>query len=550
MYDFWHPFVYIRPLSSAHRVNNRELLALAYLQKGILPLLVSLIVVSCGKVEEGVPPTLDNSAIVEQIYVSETVDSNWLHDGPIYETHPYYHGGTFNDVVNAIPEIANLGVKTIYIMPIWQQPPESTDAIETHSRNIYRIYDYYEIDPVYGTPEDLKRVVQTAHEYSMKVIFDLVMSNTPMHSAIWQNGWIHQINLQELEPMAEQAEAKLSYRDRPDGKYITFGCVERDSQALCELAGQVQGENILLLHFPRAGWGFAPDYTNPELMDYFAGVASHYVQEYDIDGWRIDAPGNNWNPRIISGDHDILPMLQKIRQEITQIKPDAQLICETVGVERGEDPPPILEHVCDATYSQDFYTELLEEQTSDHNVINLLQTLKVEDENSQTNHIRFIESHDTPRVAQLYPRLDVEIPVLFMTTPGIVMLQAGQEIGSPTRYGPDLPVDWSRGDEQLRSLYRKLIQLRETYQSLKFGSLDSIPTFGDNIFAYKRSYQAEQAIILINFGLGPADTILNLSVPPSTILKDVLNDEVFEIDDPNNITISVPGRSARILLIN
>ncbi len=57
-------------------------------------------------------------------------EKSWLYyEGPIYETHPYYYDGTFKGLTKQIPSIADLGVKTIYLMPIWEQTTGSADDI-------------------------------------------------------------------------------------------------------------------------------------------------------------------------------------------------------------------------------------------------------------------------------------------------------------------------------------------------------------------------------------------------------------------------------------
>lgn len=89
-------------------------------------------------------------------------NKNLLYEGPIYETHPYYYDGTFRGLTEKIPFIADLGVKTIYLMPIWEHRNKNPQYL-----HIYLINDYYKIDPEYGTAEDLKKLVDTVHRYNI-----------------------------------------------------------------------------------------------------------------------------------------------------------------------------------------------------------------------------------------------------------------------------------------------------------------------------------------------------------------------------------------------
>ena len=141
----------------------------------------------------------------------------WIREGPIYETHPYYYDGTFKGLIKKIPEIADLGVKTIYMMPIWE-----------HDRDpslIYRVLDYHKIDPKYGTEGELKELVNTVHRYDMKIIFDLTTSIGVKKSVIWSNGWNIRISLSELQEKAKHLGWDLEYKATPEGKFVYLSLI-------------------------------------------------------------------------------------------------------------------------------------------------------------------------------------------------------------------------------------------------------------------------------------------------------------------------------------
>ena len=529
----------------------------------ILALMMGMIITGCSGtvvVPEAIPsPSPSGTVAVPEatpspspsgtVAVPEAVPSSrWLHDGPIYETHPYYHGGTFNGITKSIPEIAGLGVQTLYLMPIWEQPQGFPTEMERHCRNIYQVQDFFKIDPVYGTPQDLKRLVATAHEYGLKVLFDLIPNNTPEGSVIWNNGWTHKIGLSELQSMAERAGVRLEYKTAQGKDYVTYGCITRQSNLLCEVAGLIVDNEIKLMHFPRQGWGFAPDYTNPELIDYFTTLTEYYVKEYDIDGWRVDAPANNWNPKLISGDHSIPKLLESVRKAITNVKPDAVLLCETSHVSRESNPAPVLDKICEASYSHYFYLKIVEEKVIEEGSQKLIDVLNREQIWYDATRTRFLEIHDSPRITEVAPGLDKPLLVLMATVPGIPMIQAGQEVGATTRYGPDLWVAWDRGDNELE-FYKKVFQIRNSSNALKFGSIESVWRSGDAIYAYLRSYQGENVVVAINFQKNTATSVLSLPFASNTVLYDALNDEMFKIDDPDNLEILVPGNSSRILVV-
>jgi len=98
----------------------------------------------------------------------------WIKEGAIYETHPYYYPNhSFKEITNDIPRIADLGVKTIYLMPVWKHEPLPSEGSKYRYGFIYHILDYFSVSPEFGTEQELKEVVKTAHRHGMKVIFDL-----------------------------------------------------------------------------------------------------------------------------------------------------------------------------------------------------------------------------------------------------------------------------------------------------------------------------------------------------------------------------------------
>ena len=474
---------------------------------------------------------------------------SWLYDGPIYEAHPYYFDGTFNGITQAIPRIADLGVKTLYLMPIWQQPEGFPTDKARHLRNVYRIPDYTQIDPLYGTPEDLKRLVATAHQNGLKVLFDLILNNTPEGSVIFNNGWVHTIRLSDIETRVQSAGARLEQRTVNGQEHVFYGCVQRQGRQLCEVGGMVVGDQVRLLHFPRVEWGFAPDYTNPELIDYVANLGVSYVREYDIDGWRVDAPGDNWNPKLVSGDHSITQLLTRLKLAMASVKPDTVLLCETASVARQADPPPVLDGVCDAAYSQAFYIAVAQGEFPESNPQHLTDLLAAERVGKGGGRVRYLESHDTPRIADLAPGLEKPYLAMIATIPGIPMIQAGQELGATARYGPDLQIDWQGGGTDLWAFYQRVFTIRNGSDALKFGSIENVWRSGDPLYAFLRQAPNEQVVVAINFQDREATAALSLPLRSGATLEDVLNNETFTVDRPQELQITVPGRGVRIMIV-
>ncbi|MFO7657624.1 MAG: alpha amylase C-terminal domain-containing protein [Bacteroidales bacterium] len=79
--------------------------------------------------------------------------------------------GSFNEFTEKIlPRIANLGYNTIQLMAVQEHPYYGSFG--------YHVSNFFAVSSRFGTPEDLKNLVDTAHAMGLKVIMDLVHSHS------------------------------------------------------------------------------------------------------------------------------------------------------------------------------------------------------------------------------------------------------------------------------------------------------------------------------------------------------------------------------------
>jgi len=77
---------------------------------------------------------------------------------------PVFLGGTLNGIIDRLPYLSDLGVNTLWISPFYQ----------TSAYHGYHITDFYQVDPHFGTEDDLKKLITEAHKQKMKLIADFV----------------------------------------------------------------------------------------------------------------------------------------------------------------------------------------------------------------------------------------------------------------------------------------------------------------------------------------------------------------------------------------
>ncbi|MBU4246028.1 MAG: alpha-glucosidase C-terminal domain-containing protein [Nanoarchaeota archaeon] len=470
------------------------------------------------------------------------IGKTWLNEGAIYETHPYYYPNhSFKEITEQIPHLKELGVKTIYLMPIWERAMKRQETTL-----IYLINDYYKIDPAYGSPDDLKELIDIVHKNDMKILFDLVTCCTPPNSIIYNNNWTYSFSSTELAEKAKEMNWKLEYTTL-DGRNFVFAGKHKSSVAggkdLYEFGGEISGDRIMVRSFPIAGWGPAVDLGNANVIKYFTQIAEYYVKEYGIDGWRIDAPSNNYNSMVFSGDHSSEKLLISAIGAVKKIKPDAAFISEP-GLSKKV--PAELEYANLPRLMPGIAANTITSQQLIDKLAQGIATLG-------KTPLLVLESHDQSRLNKDNSTLNKNFLVMISTLPGIPFIQAGQEIGATNDWfrtgNADPKVNWINGDYGLRDFYKKVFSIRNSSSALKYGDIKNVWKSGDNIYAYSRAYENETVIVVINFNGKQVESVLDIPFPNGTRLKDELNGEIFTVSDSANFKITVPAYGSRILTV-
>ncbi|MEL6551503.1 MAG: alpha-glucosidase [Pseudomonadota bacterium] len=103
-------------------------------------------------------------------------DPDWWRGAAIYQIYPRSYQDSNGDgvgdllgIVQRLPYIASLGVDAIWISPFFKSPMKDFG---------YDVSDYCDVDPMFGTIADFDILVDTAHQWGIKVMIDLVLSHT------------------------------------------------------------------------------------------------------------------------------------------------------------------------------------------------------------------------------------------------------------------------------------------------------------------------------------------------------------------------------------
>ena len=103
------------------------------------------------------------------------MERNWWQKAVVYQIYPRSFKdsngdgiGDLGGVIDRLDYLKALGVNLIWLSPVYRSPM---------SDNGYDISDYYHIDPVFGTDEDMDRLIAMAKERGIGIIMDLVVNH-------------------------------------------------------------------------------------------------------------------------------------------------------------------------------------------------------------------------------------------------------------------------------------------------------------------------------------------------------------------------------------
>ena len=426
--------------------------------------------------------------------------ASWVHNAVVYEIFPFSFGpeatGTpanpgrrLRDITGELDYIAQMGFNTIWFMPIMH------NQIMNQVSGGYNIIDFYKVDPRLGTNADFKALVARAHALGIRIILDITPSHvSPAHPwvASLRNGGPYGAYLQ-TEPSPHNLGRDNRGANLPEVRQA--GADYYKYQGFGDLA------NL--------------DWNHDDLQAEMLDVLAFWVNEFDIDGWRLDVYWGPW--RRYGPDRFGRP----IRTLMKRLKPDAWLLGEIVGTGGGTEVyyadalhGARFEGGVDAGYDWPFY----------HNAIRgAYGRLATYDRYAHNNdfypgpnarYFRFLENHDEQRIASLYassPDRLFPLAGFLLTTTGVPMVYQGQEVAFHAGADPRrAPVNWNtpRNGEFARH-YQRLAHARARFPAFGSQQLHTLTTRG--VYAYARPYPDENAVVLINF----SSVSRTLTVDPS-----------------------------------
>jgi alpha-glucosidase len=374
-------------------------------------------------------------------------------------------GGDLLGVERRLDHLEELGASIIYLTPIFP-------AGSTHR---YDATTFDRIDPLLGGEEALASLLDAAHARGIRVVGDL----TPNHV-----GEGH-----------EWFQAALADDSAPERGFFWFD--ERVRHGYASWMG--------VKALPKLDW------RSPELERRMLAVVRRWL-DFGLDGWRIDVANMTGRHGDVDVNHDVARALRGaagdallVAEHFHDFRPDLQGggwhgVMNYMGFMR-----PVWSWL--AAPDAKLPTEVVAARRNGTAAVEAMRTFRAGVPWPGVLHSwTLLDSHDVARFRTIAGSRDRHVVGvgLQMTSPGVPMVFAGDEIGLEGAWGEDarrtMPWD-DRGtwDATLFAEYRALIALRRSSDALASGGM-RYAFVGDDAIAYLRETHDERLLCLASRG--------------------------------------------------
>lgn len=421
-----------------------------------------------------------------------------LETGRIYENE-----NRFTRIEKWIPHLKEMSINAIYFAPIFES-----------SYHGYDTKDYYKIDRRLGTNKDFKELCKKLHENNMKIILDGVFNH------VGRDFWAFK-DIQDNKRNSKYCDwfVNLNFNSRsPMGDEFNYqswnGCYD-----------------LVKLNL-----------RNQEVLDHLLQAVGTWIDEFDIDGLRLDA-----------ADSIDFEFFKKLKKFTESKKKNFWLMGEVIhGDYNRWANPESLDSVTNYECYKGNYSS-----HNDRNYFEIAYSLnRLFGKGGIYKNLclyNFADNHDVNRLASAVkiPEYIYNVYTLLYTMPGVPSIYYGSEYGIKGVKGKetDLPLrpELEIGkipeiNEELYELIKKLGKIRSQSEALKYGDYEQIIVKNEQ-YIFSRTSENDKVYILLN--LSDKESCLDFKL---SFKKGIdLLAEKNTIIDGGNIRMKIPPFSSKII---
>lgn len=383
---------------------------------------------------------------------------DWAKSAVIYEVN--LRQGTpernLKGMTRELPRLKDLGVDILWLMPI--HPISELNRKGTLG-SYYAVADYKKVNPEFGTLDDLKVFVDSAHSLGMKVILDEVCN----HSGC-DNDWVN-------------SHPDFYVRNDKGEMYGPFDWTDT----------------------------YKFDYSNPAMREAMTDAMKYWLREADIDGYRADVAGE------VPTD-----FWERLRQELLTVKPVFMLAeaskpeLTVAGFDADYNwPMKDLFNAIAATKGVNAYAKAHNQKLDNKNAtdIDALLQRQAGEYPADTYRMNMVTNHDLNSWEgtefDRYGKALGAFAVLSYTLPGMPMLYTGQEVGNKRAFEffeHDIVPDYTANE--FTSFYKMLNSLKHSQRALDAGRTGGrmvrYSTTDSDIYTFSRTLHGSEVVVIVN----------------------------------------------------
>jgi cyclomaltodextrinase len=402
-----------------------------------------------------------------------------------------------------IPHLKEMSVNAVYFTPVFES-----------SYHGYDIRDYYKIDKRLGTNKDFKELCEKLHENDIRIILDGVFNHVGREFWAFKDIQINKKNSRYCSWFSDlNFDSKSPFGD--EFCYQSWnGCYE-----------------LVKLNL-----------KNQEVIDHLLQAVGAWIDEFDIDGLRLDAAD--------SIDFEFFKTLKKFTESK---KNDFWLMGEVIhGDYNRWANPESLESVTNYECYKGNYSS-----HNDKNYFEIAYSLnRLFGKTGLYKNLclyNFVDNHDVSRLASILkvPEYIYNAYTLLYTMPGVPSIYYGSEYGikGVKGKGTDLPLrpelDIEKiyeKNEKLFKLIKKLGKIRSESEAIKYGEYEQILVKNEQ-FVFRRLSKSDEIYVILN--LSDKESYLEFELQLTKGFD--LLDEKETIIEGGKIKVKIPAFSSKII---